>query len=161
MDRGEPRSRPERAERAARAEWARPGSIALTFLGGALGVGAREALTAALPTEDPIPLAILVANLLGAFLLGVLLEALARRTGSRAARARLFLGTGLLGGFTTYSALALGVTQLVAEGRPWLALGYGGGTVLVGAVATWAGIVVGAAIRGQDRGAAHPGESHA
>jgi CrcB protein len=125
----------------------RIGSIALVFAGGTVGAGAREALTVALPLTDPVPIAILIANLLGAFLLGLLLEALARDTGSGVARTRLLLGTGLLGGFTTYSALALAVAQLLVDGRPWHALAYGLGTVVFGALVTWGGIVTGAAVQ--------------
>lgn len=117
------------------------------FLGGCFGAGVREALTAIVPAAGPIPTPILIANLSGAFLLGLLLEALIRSTSRGAARARLLLGTGVLGGFTTYSALALAVAELVIEGQQWIALAYGAGTVIVGALATWAGIAAGAALR--------------
>ena len=135
-----------------RPEWLRPGSILLVFLGGCAGAGLREALVATLPDAGPIPTAILVANLLGAFLLGVLLEALIRSSGSGAARARLLLGTGMLGGFTTYSALALGVFEMSADGHAWTALAYGLATVIVGGLLSWAGIAAAvAARRGLDR----------
>ena len=127
-----------------RPEWLRPGSILLVFLGGCAGVGLREALVAMLPDAGPIPTAILVANLLGAFLLGVLLEALIRSSGPGAARARLLLGTGMLGGFTTYSALATDAADLLSSGSPGAGAAYGVGTVIVGAIATWTGIAVGA-----------------
>lgn len=135
-----------------RPEWLRPGSILLVFLGGCAGVGLREALVAMLPDAGPIPTAILVANLLGAFLLGVLLEALIRSTGRGAARARLLIGTGLIGGFTTYSALALGIVEMAMAGPPWVGLAYGLVTVIVGGLLSWAGIAVAvAARRGLDR----------
>lgn len=140
--------------RRARAEWSRPGSAALVFLGGCVGAAAREALVAWIPPAGPVPVAILTANLLGALLLGVLLESLVHETSRGAARARLLLGTGGLGGFTTYSALALATTELVIDGRPWLGLAYGGGTVLLGALATWAGIAAGAALRRRSGGGA-------
>lgn len=135
-----------------RPEWLRPGSILLVFLGGCAGAGLREALVAMLPDAGPIPTAILVANLLGAFLLGVLLEALIRSTGRGAARARLLIGTGLIGGFTTYSALALGIVEMAMAGPPWVGLAYGLVTVIVGGLLSWAGIAVAvAARRGLDR----------
>lgn len=137
----------EQSGRRPRPEWSRPGSVALVFLGGCFGAGVREALTVIVPAAGPIPTPILIANLLGAFLLGLLLEALIRSTSRGAARARLLLGTGVLGGFTTYSALALAVAELVIEGQQWIALAYGAGTVIVGALATWAGIAAGAALR--------------
>ncbi|TQL48573.1 CrcB protein [Homoserinimonas aerilata] len=125
----------------------RVSSIALVAVGGAIGTAAREGLTLALPVVASIPLAILVANLIGAFLLGLLLEALIRAdaTAPTATRLRLFAGTGALGGFTTYSALATDTALLLASGTT-MGTGalYACATVVFGGLATWAGIVVGA-----------------
>jgi len=132
--------------RVSRHEWLRPSSLALVFLGGCVGAGAREALLAFVPQLSPVPLTLLAINLLGAFLLGVLFEALIRRMSEGAGRVRLLLGTGLLGGFTSYSALALAVTALIVESQPWWALAYGVGTVVLGAAATLLGIALGALI---------------
>jgi fluoride exporter len=78
---------------------------------------------------------------IGAFLLGVLLELLADRgldTGwSR--RIRLGVGTGGLGGFTTYSALAT-ETVVLAATHPGRAAAYAVGTVIIGGVASIGGI---------------------
>ena len=77
------------------------------FCGGALGTMAR-----AIVIPDAQPIGVFVVNLVGAFLLGVVVGALLRiATSHRAARWRLFLGTGLLGGFTTYSAFAVIATE--------------------------------------------------
>ncbi len=123
----------------------RPVSLALVFAGGVLGVLARELLMIAVPDAMQLPLAVLIANLLGALLLGILLEAVARRGPESSGRRslRLLLGTGVLGGFTTYSALAEAVLLLWSGGEVWLALGYGVGTLVLGAAATWAGVLVG------------------
>ena len=98
-------------------------------------------------------LVLLVENLLGALLLGVLLERLARRgpETTAARRVRLTLGTGLLGGFTTFSTLAIEVERLTAAGRPALGLLYGLVSVVVGVVAAFAGVVL-AARRSSGRG---------
>lgn len=122
-------------------------TLGLVFVGGTLGTAAREALALAVPTVDGVPVGILVANLVGALLLGVLLEALMRRGGSsaRSTRLRLLLGTGFLGGFTTYSALATHTALLLGEGRGGAGAEFALGTVLVGGLATWAGITLGAA----------------
>ncbi len=128
-------------------EWLRPSSLLLVFIGGCVGAAAREISTAIFPQTGPMPIALLAINLIGAFFLGVLLEGLIRRKGLGAGRARLLLGTGLLGGFTSYSALALAVTTLVIEFHPWLAVTYGLGIVLVGALATLVGILAGAGLR--------------
>jgi fluoride exporter len=57
------------------------------------------------------------------------------------------VGTGFLGGFTTYSALAVDTVQLLRFGEVALATAYAFGTLLLGATATWLGIVVGRARR--------------
>jgi CrcB protein len=92
----------------ARAVSSRPirwGMLPLVCAGGALGVAARYALTAPLdvPRGSGVVWATLAINLLGSLLLGVLVGAL----GDRHPRWRAFLGTGVLGGFTTYSAFAV------------------------------------------------------
>ena len=126
----------------------RGAAIALVALGGTVGVAAREALTLVIPTLGALPLAIAIVNLLGAFLLGLLYEALTRADTERssARTLRLLLGTGFCGGFTTYSALAVDTALLLGDGQAVTASGYALGTVLLGACATWAGIAVGHAI---------------
>ena len=72
------------------------------------------------------------------------------RTGADPGRrrlARLFGGTGILGGFTTYSALATDTVRLWQTGSPAESAGYAVGTVLLGAIASVAGIAGGALFR--------------
>jgi fluoride exporter len=86
-------------------------------------------------------------NLSGAFILGLLLEALVRSgedVGWRR-RARLAGGTGFCGGFTTYSTLAVETVQLARHGVWSTAALYVVVSVLGGLVAAVAGILVGAA----------------
>ena len=86
-------------------------------------------------------------NAVGAFLLGLLLESLARRgdEGPRARGLRLLAGTGFLGGFTTYSSLADEVDLLLTPGGSLpLALGYGLGSVVVGFLAALLGVLAAA-----------------
>ena len=131
----------------------RPSLVLLVAVGGAVGTAARYGLSTALGPADGWPTATLVENLLGALLLGVLLERLARRgpETTAARRVRLTLGTGLLGGFTTFSTLAIEVERLTAAGRPALGLLYGLVSVVVGVVAAFAGVVL-AARRSSGRG---------
>jgi CrcB protein len=123
----------------------RPSMLAVVLVGGAIGTAAREGLALAIHPVGGLPLAILLINVVGAFVLGVLLEALARRGPDVGRRrlVRLAVGTGFCGGFTTYSALAVGTAELLRSGTTGLALGYAIGSVLVGAVAAWAGVLVG------------------
>lgn len=119
------------------------------FLGGMAGTLARSGLAEIVPTPAGLPLGILLINLTGAFSLGVLLEALARSGPDEGRRRalRLLAGTGFLGGFTTYSALAVDSALLLGAGRGPEALAYLGGSVLVGLAATAAGIRAGGSLR--------------
>lgn len=121
--------------------------ILLVGVGGAAGTGARYALTSAVPTStDGWPTATFVENLLGAFVLGLLLEVLLRRgpetAGTR--RLRLGLGTGVLGGFTTFSTLAIEVERLAAAGHVGTGLAYGLASVVLGFGTALLGVVLGA-----------------
>lgn len=116
--------------------------LGLALIGGTLGTAAREALTLAFPLAGGVPWAIFAVNILGAFLLGLLLDGLARLgpDEGRRRRVRIMVGTGFMGGFTTYSALATDAASLLGEGDVGVGVAYGLGTVLVGGLATWAGI---------------------
>ncbi|WP_453984894.1 fluoride efflux transporter FluC [Brevibacterium casei] len=123
--------------------------LGLALLGGTLGTAAREAFSLTIPSLSGIPVAIFGINLLGAFLLGLLLEALVRLGPDEGLRRRLriLVGTGFMGGFTTYSALAVDTAGLLSEGRIGTGIGYGLATVILGGMATWAGIVLGSLTR--------------
>jgi fluoride exporter len=95
----------------------------LAALGGALGALARWGLTEVLPSPGGWPWATLLVNLTGCFLLGWLLAVLAARS-PEPSWSRPFLGVGVLGGYTTYSTLAVEVVELVDGGSATLAAGY-------------------------------------
>ena len=80
-------------------------------------------------------------NVLGSFLMGVLIELLARKVDASAAW-RLFLATGFLGGFTTFSSFSLDTALLIERGSMGLAFLYVAGSVLIGIVALFAGFAV-------------------
>jgi len=129
------------------------GFIALVALGGAIGTTVRALLAAAIPAQAGISWAILAINVVGAFCLGFLLDALARRgpdVGRRRA-VRLFVGTGVLGGFTTYSTLADDTAQLLDLGRWTAGTGYALLSVVLGLVAVVLGLWVAAATRPRTR----------
>ena len=116
----------------------------MVALGGTIGTGAREAISLAVPPIGGVPVAILGINVVGAFLLGLLLESLLRRgpDDGRRRDLRLFLGTGVLGGFTTYSALAADSSVLLIEGNALVGVLYAVGSVVLGFLASWGGIVL-------------------
>lgn len=118
-------------------------SLLAVWVGGTVGTALRVAVT---PDRalTAFPVATFLVNVVGAGLFGLLVERLARRPADRRRPVLgLLLGTGLLGGFTTYSALAVDCVQLVRNGATAAAVAYALGTLLVGGVASWAGVRLG------------------
>lgn len=110
-------------------------------LGGALGASARY-LTNTTVTRllgYGFPVGTLVVNILGSFLMGVLVVVLAKKGGQAAAP---FLMTGILGGFTTFSAFSLDAVTLYERGQSAAAMGYVSGSVVVSIVALMAGLML-------------------
>jgi CrcB protein len=130
-------------------------AIALVVLGGALGTLVRYLLSLAIPEWHGMPLGIFVINVTGAFALGWLLEVLARGGPDEGGRRtlRLLVGTGVLGGYTTYSTFAVDTDGLLLAAQVGPSALYGLATVLVGAAASVAGIAVGAAVSRRRGGA--------
>jgi fluoride exporter len=98
--------------------------LASIAAGGVLGSEARFVLTVELP--DPgrgLPWTTLAVNVGGCLLMGVVMV-LVSRWAKRLPLLRPFLAVGVLGGFTTFSAYAVGVERLLADGRPGGALAY-------------------------------------
>ena len=105
-----------------------PAALGAVAAGGAVGALLRWGLSGALPTPaGGLGWSTAVVNLSGAFLLGLLLAGLAgtaaRRGGAPAWHhlARLGLGTGVLGGWTTFSTLLVEVDRALDAGRPGVA----------------------------------------
>jgi fluoride exporter len=113
--------------------------------GGVLGALARWAAGEALPHHaGSWPWATLLVNLSGCLLLGVLIVTLfARRPGS--AWLRPFLGTGVLGGYTTFSTFAVDTVGLADAGAAATAVAYVAASVLGGVTAAVAGVALGRA----------------
>jgi fluoride exporter len=149
---GELPSDPDVAAVASRPLHLRPSSLAWVFAGGVVGTALRYQIENLLLHEPSgWPWATFLINLAGAFILGGLLEALARLgedSGWRQ-RARLCAGTGGCGAFTTYSTFALEVVQLGRHGHLGTAIGYVVGSVVGGLVTAWLGIVLAASVRGR------------
>ena len=116
--------------------------IALVFAGGIIGTASRYAVTELIGAYGEWPMATFAINVIGAFVLGLLIEALAGRGPDvgRGRGYRLLLGTGFCGAFTTYSALAVDTDLLLRHGLIGIALAYGIGTLIIGFLATLAGV---------------------
>ncbi|WP_084727191.1 fluoride efflux transporter CrcB [Rhodococcoides yunnanense] len=132
-----------------------PVPLLTVFVGGVLGTLARYGIETAIPHRSPQwPIATFAINLSGAFVLGLLLANLARRGADVGARRRIRLlaGTGFCGAFTTYSTFALETVVLAHDGHLSIAAVYAVATVILGALAAWAGIAAGSAsARGREQ----------
>ena len=142
-------SDPDAAARSNRPLHLRPSSVAWVFAGGVVGTALRYYGETVLPHDGAAwPWATFLINLAGAFVLGALLEALARLgddSGWRL-RARLCAGTGGCGAFTTYSTFALEAVLLTRHGHLGTAIAYGLVSVVGGLVTAWLGIVASSAV---------------
>jgi len=98
--------------------------LTLVFSGGGLGTLARARIDRLWPAQG-WPWATFCINLLGTAVLAWLLTYLAGRGPETrwGLRIRLGVGTGLLGGFTTYSAFGVQIAERLGT-NPWLAVGY-------------------------------------
>jgi len=131
----------------------RPGLIGVVLVGGAVGAALRYLVTQQWPTAPHgFPWETFAVNVTGSFCLGVLLEVLARAGADTGARrvVRLLLATGVLGAFTTYSALAVETDLLVRAHADARAAGYALASLAAGLLAAWTGII--AASPGHRRG---------
>ena len=86
------------------------------------------------------PIATVVVNVLGCFILGVLVEMMALRW-SLGEGARAFFVVGIMGGFTTFSTFSLDVIVLVERGQTMAALGYIIASVVLSVGGFWLGLV--------------------
>ncbi|MFC6356030.1 fluoride efflux transporter FluC [Luethyella okanaganae] len=113
------------------------------LLGGAIGTGLRLALDTALPHGDAdFPWSTLAINILGALALGWLVGGLWTRP-SVPHWVKAGIGPGLLGSFTTFSAVMVSLVAQTSAGLFWLAAGYAGVSIVLGfgaaALGLWAG----------------------
>ena len=89
------------------------------------------------------PLGTFVINVMGSFLVGVLMTVFTERVQPHP-NWRLFLVVGVLGGFTTFSSFEYETYQAMRDGARPMALLYVAGSVLGGYLAVWMGAVLGA-----------------
>jgi CrcB protein len=112
--------------------------LGVVVAGGMIGVALRELLLLPFPPDAAglvLPAVTLGINVLGSFLLGVVIG----RLGDRHPLGRAFVGTGVLGGFTTYSAFAVQAAGLLSA-APVLGVAFAALSVLLGLVAAGLGL---------------------
>ena len=121
-----------------RMPWSILGAVSI---GGALGSLARYGLGLAFPTpRGGVPWTTFAVNVSGCLLIGVLMVLVTDVWGGRRL-VRPFLGTGVLGGYTTFSTYVVDIQRLVDAHAAVTALAYLAGTLLAALLATYAGLV--------------------
>lgn len=112
-------------------------------LGGAIGSVLRwiAVVIAVQRLGAGFPWGTLAVNVAGSFAIGALAEWAAGGFLGVTPTVRLFVATGVLGGFTTFSSFSLDALTLLRDGDAPLALGYAAGSVLLGLTAAYAGMI--------------------
>jgi len=127
------------------------GLALLVAAGATAGTLLRASIELAFPhSPGEWPWATFAINVVGSLALGALIEALALRgpdTGRRR-MLRLGAGTGVIGGFTTYSTFVVEIDRLATAGAVWVALVYALASVVLGVVAAAVGAGVAASVFG-------------
>jgi CrcB protein len=124
-------------------------AAALVFIGGGLGAAARHGVNILCARLFGLnfPWGTFAVNLIGSFVIGWLAAYFAFRAGADWTQsARLFLITGILGGFTTFSSFSLDFAMLFERGATISAMLYVAGSVGVSLLAIFLGLYVGRAI---------------
>ena len=120
-------------------------STALVFLGAGIGGVLRHGVNVVSPRwlGMGFPYGTMAINILGSGLMGLVAGWFAFKAGASASQdLRLFLATGILGGFTTFSAFSLDAVLLWERGEAMLAAGYVIGSVVVSLLALIGGLAV-------------------
>ena len=120
----------------------------LVFLGGGIGAAARHGVNRiAMAWLGPaFPWGTLAVNVIGSLAMGLLIATFASVPGGVSNNLRLFLATGVLGGFTTFSAFSLDALTLWERGQALPALGYIAASLILSLAAIAAGLLLGRSI---------------
>ena len=121
---------------------AEPSVLLAIMIGGGLGTLARYGISRVIHvSKDTFPWATFVTNLTGAFVIGVFLTLILERF-PPTRFPRPFFAIGFLGGFTTFSTMAVETVTLCKDGYPALGIGYLLASVFFGLAACYLGIVL-------------------
>lgn len=121
---------------------AAPSVLFAIAIGGGLGTLGRYGISRAIPVSpNTFPWATFATNLSGAFVIGVFLTLILERF-QPTRFARPFFAIGVLGGFTTYSTMAVETVTLCKDGYPVLGIGYLLASVFAGLACCYLGIVL-------------------
>jgi CrcB protein len=119
-------------------------AVCAVAIGAALGGVARYVIGQVFAQRfgPGFPYGTLFINVTGSFLIGVVAELATSRAFGVTPLIRVFAATGILGGYTTFSTFSLDGLMLVSDGAALLAALYAAGSVALGLVAAYAGLVL-------------------
>lgn len=112
-------------------------NLLLVGLGGSIGSMARYAASLLIRSKS-FPFATLSVNVIGSFIIG-LVFALSIKEAALSNNWKLFLATGICGGFTTFSAFSVENMELLQNGKNGMALTYIMLSIVLGILATFLG----------------------
>ena len=115
-------------------------NILLAGVGGFLGTVFRYVLALLIKTNI-FPLATLLINISGSFLLGLILG-YAAKSGQMESGFRIFMAIGFCGGYTTFSSFSYENVQLLKAGEYGYFFLYVGGSLVIGIFATYLGLLL-------------------
>jgi CrcB protein len=122
----------------------------MVMTGGAIGVGGRYLAELAWPYDpavNELPIAVIAINILGSLLAGGFLGLqLNGNPLAQVEQTNFFFVTGVLGGFTTFSAFSLQTLEMVVDGEPYLAAANVAISVVGGLLAAALGFMVAQAV---------------
>ena len=121
--------------------------LLLATVGGAIGAGARHLVNIGFVRwlGPEFPWSTVFINIVGSLLMGVVVMAVALRFGG-SIELRTFLATGILGGFTTFSAFSLDISTLLGRDEIATALIYIAASVAISLLALYAGLALSRAL---------------
>lgn len=119
-------------------------SVLAVLVGGGIGSVLRYVLTFVITQRlgPGFPWWTFIINVSGSFVIGLVAEVTQTRAFAGAPLLRVFLMTGVLGGYTTFSTFSLDALTLAREGNAPFALGYAGASVVLGIAAAYAGVAL-------------------
>jgi len=122
-------------------------AILLIFVGGGIGSVLRYALSRWINNTviSHFPFGTFIVNIIGCFLIGFIIF-YSERYQEHVQEWRLLLVTGLCGGFTTFSAFSMENVQLLTDQRVFISLLYTMGSIALGFLATYGGLLAGRAV---------------
>ncbi len=115
-------------------------NFVLVGLGGFVGAVLRFAFIQMIKVTQ-FPIATLLINMIGSCLIGIIIG-ISLKYSAFNDNWKLFLATGICGGFTTFSAFSLENVQMIQEGKTTQAILYIMGSVILGIAATWIGFKI-------------------